>query len=140
VFQEELLHAARCLSFTGRKGQLSHAIRQSFLERAVTEDQILSWILDIKELYRVFLSLRNEFVRLWKNEAVEIGSEGAVYAFDKAASRYAEAVIWLNSQRLALHQGLALDYWMETYKAHEGYTTLWTGNCTNLWDRAYPWR
>lgn len=140
VFQQELLQAARCLAFTGRKGRLSHTIKKTFLENTVDEDQILAWILDLKELYRTFLSLRNEFVRLWNHEAVEIGSEGAVYAFDKAASRYAEAVIWLNSQRLALHQGLPLDTRMETYTAHEGYTTLWTGNCTNLWDRAYPWR
>lgn len=140
VFQQELQQAARCLSFTGRKGILSHTIRQAFMEGAVDEDQILIWILDVKELYRTFLSLRNQFIALWNLEAVEIGSEGAVYAFDKAASRYAEAVIWLNSQRLALHQGLPLDTQMKTYKAHEGYTTLWTGNCTNLWDRAYPWR
>lgn len=140
IFNEELLHAARCLAFTGRKGLLSHTIRKAFKEGSVDEDRILGWILDLKEMYRSFLSLRNEFVRLWELEAVEIGSEGALYAFDKASSRYAEAVIWLNGQRLALHQGLPLDTRMETYRAHEGYTTLWTGNCTNLWDRAYPWR
>ena len=139
-FQQELLHAARCLLFTGQKGLLSYTIKHAFQDGMVDEDHILTWILDIKELYRNFLSLRNEFVRLWSLEAVEIGSEGAVYAFDKASSRYAEAVIWLNSQRLNLQQGLPLDTQMETYKAHEAYTTLWTGNCTNLWDRAYPWR
>ncbi|WP_320122835.1 family 20 glycosylhydrolase [uncultured Sphaerochaeta sp.] len=139
-FQQELLHAAHCLLFTGKKGVLSYTIKHAFQEDMVDEDRILSWILDIKELYRTFLSLRNEFVRLWSLEAVDIGSEGAIYAFDKASSRYAEAVIWLNKQRLILRQGLPLDTQMETYKAHEAYTTLWTGNCTNLWDRAYPWR
>ncbi len=139
-FHQELEHAARCLEFTGRKGEFGLSIRDAFARSQVDQDQILSWIIQLKIMYREFLALRQEFTRLWDAEAVDVGREGALYLFDKASSRFAEAVMWLNGQRVALSEGRSLDTMMETYRCAEGYTTLWTQDCTNLWDRAYPWR
>ncbi len=140
TFHQELLQSAASLEFVGRKGLLSYEIREAFSSGEVDESTILGWIIAIKLLYRDFLSLRHRFTELWEEEAVDIGREGALYFFAHASSRFAEAVIWLNKQRLALAEGASVDTEMKTYQAHEGYTTLWTGNCTNLWDRAYPWR
>jgi len=140
TFHQELVQAAASLEFVGRKGMLSYEIRETFASGDVDESIILGWILAIKLLYRDFLALRHRFTELWEKEAVSIGREGALYFFAHASSRFAEVVIWLNNQRLALEEGESIDTKMDTYKAHEGYTTLWTGNCTNLWDRAYPWR
>ena len=136
----EFLHAARCIEFTGRKGMLSYEIKQAFASSAVDEYKILDWIQRIRLLYREFCALRHEFTLLWDAEAVDIGREGALYVFDKAASRYAEAVIWLSTQRMALLAGSPVDTQMATYTSADNYRTLWTGNCMNLWDRAYPWR
>lgn len=140
TFHQELVQASASLEFVGRKGLLSYEIRKAFALGDVDESSILGWIIAIKLLYRDFLALRHRFTELWEEEAVDIGREGALYFFAHASSRFAEAVIWLNKQRLSIADGQPIDMKMETYQAHEGYTTLWTGNCTNLWDRAYPWR
>ena len=140
TFQKELVHAAQCYRFTAEKALLGITIKEAFACGAVDDSILVEWIRSLKLLYRKFLALRDQFTQLWNAEAIETGREGALYLFDKAASRFAEAVIYLNSQRLALIEGLPLDNKMEDDTAHEGYTTLWTGNCTNLWDRAYPWR
>jgi len=140
VFQSELVHAANCYVFTSEKSLLGLSIKDAFSKGDVDEKRIIFWIREIKLLYRRFLSLRQQFTTLWDLEAIDVGREGALYLFDKASSRFAEAVIFLNSQRLALLRDQPLDRNLETYRAHEGYTTLWTQNCTNLWDRAYPWR
>jgi hexosaminidase len=137
---KELLHAARCIEFTGRKGLLSYEIKRAFAASAVNEYKILDWIQRIRLLYREFCALRQTFTELWDAEAVDIGREGALYTFDHAASRYAEAVIWLSTQRIALLAGSPVDTQMETYTSADNYRTLWTGNTMNLWDRAYPWR
>jgi hypothetical protein len=136
----EFLHAARCIEFTGRKGLLSYEVKKTFAAGEVNEYRILEWIQHIRLLYREFCALRQEFTLLWDTEAMDIGREGALYVFDKAASRYAEAVIWLSTQRLELLSGNAVDTQMTTYTSAESYRVLWTGNCMNLWDRAYPWR
>jgi hypothetical protein len=136
----EFLHAARCIEFTGRKGMLSYEIKQAFAASEVDEYRILDWIQRIRLLYREFCAFRQEFTQLWDAEAVDIGREGALYVFDKAASRYAEAVIWLSKQRVALLAGSPVDTAMSTYTSADNYRTLWTGDCMNLWDRAYPWR
>jgi len=140
AFHRELTQSAASLEFVGRKGLLSYEIKNAFASGEVDESSILGWIIAIKLLYRDFLCLRHRFTELWEEEAVDIGREGALYFFAHASSRFAEAVIWLNNQRLAIAEGKPIDTKMESYQAHEGYTTLWTGNCTNLWDRAYPWR
>jgi len=137
---KELLHAARCIEFTGRKGLLSYEIKRAFAAGTVDEYKILDWIQRIRLLYREFCALRQTFTELWDAEAVDIGREGALYTFDHAASRYAEAVIWLSTQRIALLAGSPVDTQMETYTSADNYRTLWTGNTMNLWDRAYPWR
>lgn len=140
ILVREFIHAAHCIEFTGRKGLLSCEIRKAFETGNVDELRILEWIQRIRLLFREFCGLRKEFTRLWDFEAVDIGQEGALFNFDNAASRYAEAVIWLSAQRAAILAGHPVDARMSTYESAENYRTLWTGNCMNLWDRAYPWR
>lgn len=137
---KELLLAARMLVLAGKKGLLSHEIRTAFLSKDVDERKLLQWIFEIKTLFARFSLLRQEFTLLWEEEALVVGREGALYLFDKAATRFDEAVRFLARQLLALRHGEALDATMETYTANESYTTLWTMDCLNLWDRAYPWR
>ena len=139
-FDLELMQAARMLVLTGKKGVLFMKIRSAFADGGVNERQLLSWIYDIKLLFAEFSQLREAFARLWEDEALITGREGALYLFDKAATRFDEAVRYLASQRVALLHLEPLDIHMEHYHAHEGYTTLWTMDCANLWDRAYPWR
>ena len=102
TFHQELVQAADSLEFVGRKGMLSYEIRNAFASGKVDKEVILGWIIDIKLLYRDFLALRHRFTELWEEEAVDIGREGALYFFAHASSRFAEAVIWLNKQRLVL--------------------------------------
>lgn len=140
TFSRELLLAAHLIHLVGRRGILSREIIDAFATSHVTEDRILGWILTLKELYRDYSRYREEFVRLWDLEARPEGREGALYLFDKGSTRYGEAVAWLAAQRERLLSHGTLDTTMETYRAHESYSTLWTDSCLNLWDRAYPWR
>lgn len=139
-FTRELYLAARMTRHTGRKGMLSHEIIMAFAEGNVDETKILAWVYRLKLLYREFSLIREVFSGLWAEEALLEGRDGALYLFDKAGTRYDEAVRWLASQRRLLLAGKAPDQTMESYTAADGYATLWTGDCMNLWDRAYPWR
>ncbi len=139
-FTQELLLAARMTRHIGRKGLLSYEIIKAFRERRIDESGILSWIYRLKLLYRDFSLLRETFSALWAEEALLTGREGALYLFDKAGTRYDEAVRWLAVQRRRLLAGKKPDTDLESYTAADGYGTLWTGDCMNMWDRAYPWR
>ncbi len=139
-FSRELLLAARLIHLVGRRGVLSWEIIDAFASSDISDDRLLSWILSLKYLYREYSWLREEFVRLWNIEARPEGREGALYLFDKGSTRYGEAVAWLATQRERLLSQGTIDTKMETYRAHESYSTLWTDSCLNLWDRAYPWR
>jgi len=140
IHLQELLLAAEMFTLAGKKGMLGLEIRAAFAAGRVAERNILQWIFDIKLLFAEFSRIRSKFCTLWEQEAVTVGREGALYIFDKAATRYDEAVRYLAGQRLALAEGKEIERNMKSYNAHEGYTILWTMDCLNLWDRAYPWR
>ncbi|TVR75134.1 MAG: hypothetical protein EA427_00415 [Spirochaetaceae bacterium] len=144
IFSRELYLSARLIKLVGRRGLLSLEIIAAFgaaeVTTRVTEDLILRWILTLKELYRDHSRLREDFVRLWELEALPEGREGALYLFDKGSTRYGEAAAWLAGQREAILSGGTVDTTLKTYRAGDTYSTLWTDNTLNLWDRAYPWR
>lgn len=140
IHPEELLLAAEMFILAGKKGLLGLKIRKTFAEGKVSSRNILQWIFDIKLMFANFSVIRQKFCALWEQEAVPIGREGSLYIFDKAATRYDEAVRYLAKQRLSIVAGKEIEKHMESYVAHEDYTILWTMDCLNLWDRAYPWR
>lgn len=139
-FSRELLLSAELLRFTGKKGMLSYEIRGAFASSKVDPQMIMHWMVSLRMLFQEFSHLRHRFASLWQEEAKLSGRECALYLFDKAASRYDEAVRWLEGQRRELLNGNPVDSQMSTYTAHRQYTTLWTGCCLNMWDKAYPWR
>lgn len=132
--------SARMTRFTGLKGQAAFRIRDALKKPDVSRDDILALILEIRELYHEFLTIRREFEAVWLARAYPTGIESCLSLFDRAGAQMAETVKWLALQLQALARGEAPDAELKTYTAARDYGILWTADFKNMWDRAYPWQ
>jgi len=140
TFLLELLFAARATMYTGRKGNLSLEIRERFSTGQIEPEDILGYIIKIKQLYSEFVLIRHDFETVWTKRAYWKGIESTLIIFDKAAVQLGESVRWLSGQYRKMKQGNQPDTMMDTYGAGKNYTILWTADFRDMWDRAYPWQ
>lgn len=140
VFLEELRLSARTTQYTGKKGKLSLKIKDSFRTGEITPKEILTYIVEIKELYSEFILIRREFEDVWSKRAYRNSIETNLLIFDKAGVQLGEAVTWLSAQYRNLKNNEEIDREMKTYTAGKNYTILWTADYKHMWERAYPWQ
>lgn len=140
TFLLELRFAARATMYTGTKGKLSLEIKERFSTGQVEPEDILGYIIRIKQLYSEFILIRRDFETVWMKRAYWKGIEGTTLIFDKAAVQLGEAVQWLSGQYRNMKRGSQPDTTLETYGAGKNYAILWTADFRNMWDRAYPWQ
>jgi len=139
-FLLELRFSARATLYTGQKGILSLEIQERFSSGRIEAEDILRYIIKIKQLYSEFLLIRNDFEAVWMKRAYWKGIESTLLIFDKASVQLGEAVQWLSGQYRNMKRGNPADTKMETYSSGKKYFILWTADFRNMWDRAYPWQ
>lgn len=139
-FVEELHFSARATAFTGKKGLISSRIKEQFQDGSITAEQILEYIIQIKQLYTEFIHIRREFEAVWTLRADWNGIESTLLIFDKAGDQLGEAVRWLSNQYRSIRQGLEPDHLMDSYTSGKKYKILWTADFKDMWESAYPWQ
>ena len=92
----------------------------------------------MKSLYQELEAIRELFSTVWDLRARSEGKEISLFYFSKTAVQFYEVVKWLNTQRVAIVEGKACGG-LDSYEGANDYTTLWTQDFSNLWDRSYPW-
>ena len=138
IFIEELKLAAEMTAFTGDKGILSYHILNTLESGKMSSDDCLGFIIDIKRLYTRFEKIRETFTSVWLQRARRDGMEGTLFLFDKAAVQLSKVAMFLAQCRERILKGDSVS--IKDYVEGQGYTTLWTSDFRNMWDRAYPWQ
>jgi len=137
IFDKELKLLAWMTYFTGKKGVLSWEIKNSFACGDVNKKNIFKYIIQIKDLYQELERIRQLFSEVWDLRSHYPGKEITMFYFSKAAVQLSKAVIWLNNQSELINENI--DSKLESYKGADNYTTLWTQDFKNMWDKSYPW-
>lgn len=139
-FVEELYFSALTTVFAGKKGMLSYKIKEALHAEDIMRQDLLRFVVEIKELYAEFLKIRNDFENIWVKRATRSGIENTLLIFDKAGVQLGYAVSWLSTQYRKMKTGGVVDKSMESYTYGKEYRILWTADFKNMWDKAYPWQ
>lgn len=137
-FEKELKLAAWMSFYTAKKGIYSHELRELIASGNLTTDEILNQVAKLKELYQELVFIQDFFSEVWNLRARPEGKEISLLYFSKLSVQFYELVKWLNKQRVRLAAGREAEG-LDAYQGMNDYTTLWTQDFSNLWDRAYPW-
>ncbi len=137
-FELELKLAAWMSYYTARKGLFSCQLRELISSGSLTVEEILNQVTGVKSLYQELEAIRELFSTVWDLRARSEGKEISLFYFSKTAVQFYEVVKWLNTQRVAIVEGKACGG-LDSYEGANDYTTLWTQDFSNLWDRSYPW-
>ncbi len=137
-FDLELRLAAWMSYLTGKKGLFSWELRELIGRGELTTGVILHQVSRAKSLYQEFEAIRDLFSRVWDLRARPEGKEISLFYFAKTAVQFYALVKWLNRQRVLISEGKSTEG-LASYQSAEDYTTLWTQDFSNLWDRSYPW-
>ena len=134
----ELRLAAWMSYFTAKKGLFSWELRELIGSGELTTKIILDQVSRVKSLYQEFEAIRDLFSLVWDLRARPEGKEISLFYFAKTAVQFYALVKWLNRQRVLISEGKSTEG-LDSYQSAEDYTTLWTQDFSNLWDRSYPW-